>query len=66
MDDLVEVEGVPDGIERAIAVLGIDRTAFTAERLPAFVVRWQRRTGQEPALCDDELAGRVHFELEDA
>ncbi|MGH7649570.1 MAG: class IV adenylate cyclase [Gemmatimonadaceae bacterium] len=66
MDDLVEVEGAPEGIERAIVALGIDRGAFSTERLPQFVMRWQRRTGQEPALCDDELAGRRRYALEDA
>jgi adenylate cyclase class IV len=66
MDDLVEVEGTPEGIERAIVALGIDRGAFSTERLPQFVMRWQRRTGQEPALCDDELAGRRRYALEDA
>ena len=66
MDDLVEVEGAPDGIERAIVALGIDRAAFSTERLPQFVMRWQRRTGREPALCDDELAGRARYALEDA
>jgi len=66
MDDLVEVEGAPGGIERAILALGIDRAAFSTERLPQFVMRWQRRTGQEPALCDDELTGRVRYALEDA
>jgi len=66
MDDLVEVEGAPAGIERAIIALGIERAAFSTERLPQFVLRWQRRTGQEAALCDDELAGRVRYALEDA
>lgn len=66
MDDLVEVEGPPAGIERAIVTLGMDRAAFTTERLPQFVMRWQGRTGQQPALCDDELAGRVRYALEDA
>ncbi|HKV50504.1 MAG TPA: class IV adenylate cyclase [Gemmatimonadaceae bacterium] len=66
MDDLVEVEGPPDGIERAIVALGMDRAAFTTERLPQFVMRWQLRTGQSAALCDDELAGRRRYALEDA
>lgn len=65
MDELVEVEGDPAGIERAVVALGLERSAFTAERLPAFVRRWQQRTGGEPALSDDELAGRVPFTLED-
>src|ERR671932_2471104 len=33
MDDLVEVEGSPGGIELAIAALGIPRANFTSERL---------------------------------
>lgn len=66
MDDLVEVEGAPDGIERAIVALGMDRAAFSTERLPQFVMRWQQRTGQSAALCDDELAGRTRYALEDA
>lgn len=66
MDDLVEVEGLPIGIERAILALGMDRSAFSTERLPQFVMRWQRRTGQEPALCDDEMTGRARYALEDA
>jgi predicted adenylyl cyclase CyaB len=66
MDDLVEVEGTPEGIERAIAALGMDRAAFTSERLPAFARRFQARTGRAPILSDDELAGRVHYDLEDA
>jgi len=66
MDDLVEVEGAPAGIEHAIAALGIERSAFCTDRLPQFVTRWQQRTGQQPALCDDELAGRARYALEDA
>lgn len=66
MDDLVEVEGAPEGIERAIVALGMERAAFSTERLPQFVMRWRQRTGQEPALCDDELAGRARYALEDA
>lgn len=66
MDDLVEVEGTPEGIERAIAVLGLPRSAFTAERLPQFVRRYQARTGATAALCDGELAGTVRYELDDA
>ena len=66
MDELVEVEGAPDGIERAIVALGLDRAAFTTERLPQFVMRWQQRTGRSAALCDDELAGRTRYALEDA
>lgn len=66
MDDLVEVEGPPDAIERAIEVLGIARSAFTVERLPQFAARFQARTGARPALSDDELTGVVRYRLEDA
>lgn len=66
MDDLVEVEGAPEAIERAIETLLIPRHEFTTERLPQFVVRYQRRTGQTAALSDAELAGTVHYSLDDA
>jgi hypothetical protein len=66
MDDLVEVEGSPENIERAIAVLGIARDAFTSERLPQFVRRYQERTGEQAALCDEELDGIMRYDLEDA
>lgn len=66
MDTLVEVEGEPDAIERAIEAIGITRAAFTVERLPDFVARFQERTGELAALCDDELAGKVRYAVEDA
>lgn len=56
MDDLVEVEGTPEGIERAVIALGIPRSTFSAERLPTFVRRYEERTGASAALCDEELA----------
>lgn len=56
MDDLVEVEGEPDAIERAIALLGMPRGAFTAERLPDFCARFEARTGERAALCDADLS----------
>jgi adenylate cyclase class 2 len=55
MDDLVEVEGEPGAIERSIALLGMPRVAFTAERLPDFAARFESRTGQRAALCDADL-----------
>jgi predicted adenylyl cyclase CyaB len=58
MDPLVEVEGAPDAIERAIEALGIPRTEFTAERLLAFVARYEARTGMSAAVNDRQLAGR--------
>ncbi len=57
MDVLVEVEGEPAAIERAIAVTGIPRDAFTAERLSDFVARYEARTGQPAAVSARELAG---------
>jgi adenylate cyclase, class 2 len=55
MDDLVEVEGEPGTIERAIATLGISRSAYTAERLTDFALRYEARTGERAALSDAEL-----------
>jgi predicted adenylyl cyclase CyaB len=66
MDDLVEVEGEPDAIERAIEAIGLPREAFTSERLFDFVRRWQERTGESAALCDRELTGEHPYALEDA
>jgi predicted adenylyl cyclase CyaB len=66
MDDLVEVEGDPEDIERAIDVIGLPREAFTSERLFEFVRRWQERTGELAALCDRELAGDRPYALDDA
>ncbi len=66
MDDLVEVEGDPGAIERAIEAIGLPREAFTSERLFDFVRRWQERTGESAALCDRELSGEHPYALEDA
>jgi predicted adenylyl cyclase CyaB len=66
MDDLVEVEGDPDAIERAIAAIGLPREAFTPERLFEFVRRWEDRMGERAALCDRELTGEHPYALEDA
>ncbi len=66
MDVLVEVEGTPEAIEAAIAVLALPREAFTTERLPDFVARFELRTGVEAALADVELEGQHPFRMEDA
>lgn len=66
MDDLVEVEGTPDAIESAIAVLALERDSFTAERLPDFVRRFEARTGRSAALSDAELAGGVRYDVSNA
>jgi adenylate cyclase class IV len=52
MDPLVEVEGSPAAIERAIQRTGIDRAAFTADSLADFVRRFEARTGQPALLAD--------------
>ncbi|HJU64313.1 MAG TPA: hypothetical protein VJ596_01490, partial [Gemmatimonadaceae bacterium] len=62
----VEVEGIPDAIENAVGALGMPRQAFTSERLPAFVERFERRTGERAALCDGELSGSVTYSHDDA
>ncbi|HTT68150.1 MAG TPA: class IV adenylate cyclase [Gemmatimonadales bacterium] len=57
MDVLLEVEGPPAAIEAAVAATGMPRTAFTADRLVDFGVRYQRRTGTAPALNLEGLGG---------
>lgn len=58
MDDLVEVEGEPDAIERAIAVMGIPRSEFRADSLTQFVERFQARTGRVAVLATN--GGSIH------
>lgn len=55
MDVLVEVEGAPAAIERAIALTGIPRAAFTTARLSEFALAYERRTGARAAVADAEL-----------
>jgi predicted adenylyl cyclase CyaB len=55
MDVLMEIEGSPDSIERAIAALGLKRSDFNGDRLLDFVERFESRTGQRAALADDDL-----------
>lgn len=45
MDVLVEVEGEPMAIERAIAATGLPRDRFLSESLPFFITAYERRTG---------------------
>lgn len=66
MDTLVEVEGAPIAIEAAIGTLGVPREAFTPERLPDFVLRFESRTGARAALCDRELEGDYRYATSDA
>lgn len=66
MDSLVEVEGTPESIEAAIVSLGMPRAAFTTERLPDFIARFEARTGTFAALCQRELSGEYPWRVEDA
>jgi predicted adenylyl cyclase CyaB len=66
MDDLIEVEGPPDAIERAIAALEMPRSAFTTGRLRDFAARFLERTGQRAALSDGDAAGRTTYDSDDA
>ena len=66
MDDLVEVEGTPEQIERSIAALGLGREGFTTDRLPDFVRRYEARTGGRAAISDDELTGEARFDVSNA
>jgi adenylate cyclase class IV len=55
MDVLIEVEGPPDAIERAIVATGIPRAAFGAGRLVDYKLAYERRTGQRAATARREL-----------
>lgn len=66
MDTLLEVEGPENAIEEAIRASGIPRESFTPDRLFMFVQRYEARTGQRAAICDDEASGHYRFPLEDA
>lgn len=66
MDPLVEVEGSPETIERAIQVLGLPRSGFTSDRLPIFVARYEARTGRRACLSQAELRGERRYSSGDA
>lgn len=66
MDSLVEVEGSPEAIEAAIRAIGLPREGFNADRIPAFVARFEARTGQRAALSGRELAGDYRYRPDDA
>ena len=57
MDDLVEVEGEPEAIERAVQAIGIPRSSYNSQSLPEFVARYEQRTGARAAICDADLVG---------
>ena len=66
MDPLVEVEGIPPAIERAVAATGLPRGGFTSERLADFVRRFEARTGTRAALSHTDLAGVDGYDVADA
>ncbi|HEY5440146.1 MAG TPA: CYTH domain-containing protein [Gemmatimonadaceae bacterium] len=66
MDDLVEVEGHPDRIERAIKALGLPRDGFLTDRLPDFVRCFEERTGTRAAVSHAALAGNERYDVSDA
>lgn len=51
MDVLVEIEGEPLAIERAVNVTGLDRRGFLPAALDHFVQDYQQRTGQSARLA---------------
>lgn len=64
MDDLVEVEGSAENIERAIERLGIPRAGFTGDRLRDFVMRYEARTGEKALVS--KSARRSDFDIANA
>ncbi len=66
MDVLLEVEGTPAAIERAIAATGLPRAAFSDARLADFVAAFERRTRTRGAICARELAGERPYRAADA
>ncbi len=51
MDVLLEVEGEPGAIERAISATGLAREAFLPESLPYFIAQYEARTGRAALLA---------------
>jgi adenylate cyclase class IV len=59
MDVLLEVEGEPGTMERAVLATGMPRTAFTGEALMQFVRRFEARTGTTAIVALDDLGGEA-------
>jgi len=59
MDCLVEIEGQPDAIERAVTAVGMAREVFSAEALVSFVARFEARTGRRAAVSLAALDGAL-------
>ena len=56
MDVLLEVEGTPDEIERAITTTGLPRESFLTESLPYFKDAYEKRTGRQARVSRSEPA----------
>jgi adenylate cyclase class IV len=54
MDVLLEVEGEPAEIERAITATGLPRDAFFPESLPHFVAAYEARTGRPARIAEEQ------------
>lgn len=54
MDVLAEIEGDPAAVEARIGELGLAREAWRPQGLPAFVERYERRTGRKARLARRE------------
>ena len=66
LDDLVEVEGSPDAIEKAIALIGLPRDGFSSWRLADFIAAYEMRTGQRAAVSAREMAGEYSLSRDSA
>ena len=62
MDILLEVEGEPTGIERAIAATGLPRSSFLPDALADFVLRYGARGGQAAVSLAELGEGRPSWE----
>lgn len=59
MDDLLEIEGAPEAMERVIAACGIPREEFTSAALSELVRRFESRTGRTARLTAGERGMRA-------
>jgi adenylate cyclase class IV len=59
MDVLVEIEGSPAGMERLIAVAGLERTGCRPDALASFTARYEARSGQPAILAEADLGNAV-------
>ena len=53
MDDLVEVEGAEEAIERAVRIIGIPREAYGAGSIQEFMRDYERRSGRRAIVGED-------------